>query len=689
MSLTIPNPLLYQLAMQHHQAGRLAEAEQLYRQVLAQTPGHPDALHLLGVIAYQVGQGEESLRLIKLALQLRPNEGFYYVNLGNTFSLLGRHEDAVAAYRSALALNPQSPPAWNNLGTALNSLGRAVEAIEAYQRALQLDPNYVDALSNITVPLCDQRRYEEAVVLGRRALALAPQLAEISLNLGNALWGRGEAQEAVAAFRRAIALRPDLALAHSNVSGPLLALGLPVEAEQHCRRALELQPNFALAQNNLGNSLEAQGRVDEALESLAKARLLEPGSVAMHSNYLAVLHYSTCSTPQAIRAAHEEYERLQGTPRRAYWAPHEVTRNPERRLRLGFVSPKFCGHPVGRFLVRLLEALPREEFEMICYSDTTRTDAMTERIRAQTALWRETLGLTEERVATQIREDRIDILFDLAGHTAENRLPVFARKPAPIQITWMDYVGTTGLAAMDYLLANEEQIPTGSETHYCEKILRLPADYICYDPPAEAPEPGPLPALARGGITFANFSVLSKLTPEMLALWAEILRRVPDSRLVLKNRCYSEPATQARLRSLLPGVAPERVEFRGWSRPVEVMATYREIDLALDTIPYNGGLTVCEALWMGVPVITCPGQTFASRHGLSHLTAAGFTESIAANPSEYVEKAVAWAGDLPRLAATRARLRDQVAASSLCDGPRFAAHFTRAIREVWRNWVTA
>jgi predicted O-linked N-acetylglucosamine transferase (SPINDLY family) len=336
----------------------------------------------------------------------------------------------------------------------------------------------------------------------------------------------------------------------------------------------------------------------------------------------------------------------------------------------------------------LLEALPAEEFEVVCYSDTAKPDAMTARIRARAALWRETIGFPEEALAAQIRADRVDILFDLAGHTADNRLPVFARKPAPIQITWLDYVGTTGLAAMDYLLADARQVPPGAETFYREKILRMPGDYICYDPPADAPEPGPLPALSRGGVTFGNFSALTKVTSEVLAVWAEILRQVPGSRLILKNRVALEPDTQTRLRALLPGIAPERVEFRGWSPPAEAMAMYGEVDLALDTFPYNGGLTVCEALWMGVPVITCPGETFASRHGFAHLTAAGFPETIAQDTKDYVEKAVAWATYLPRLAAARAELRDRVTASGLCDGPRFAADFAQLIRQVWRDAIT-
>jgi predicted O-linked N-acetylglucosamine transferase (SPINDLY family) len=298
------------------------------------------------------------------------------------------------------------------------------------------------------------------------------------------------------------------------------------------------------------------------------------------------------------------------------------------------------------------------------------------------------IGLNHEQLAAQIRADRIDILFDLAGHTAGNRLLVFARKPAPIQVTWAGYVGTTGLAAMDYILADRYEIPPQSEMYYCERVLRMPDGYVCYDPPAYAPPVSPLPAQEKGYVTFAAFHNPAKITPQVVEVWAQVLNRLPRARLVLKYLGMDDPSVVGRLADLFAGqgIDKARLEFLGYSPHGEALAQYQRIDVALDTFPYNGGLTTCEAIWMGVPVVTCPGETFASRHSLSHLSNVGLTETIAGDLEEYVELAATLAGDLRRLAALRAGLRDRMASSPLCDGKRFAENFAEVLRGVWRHW---
>jgi len=293
-------------------------------------------------------------------------------------------------------------------------------------------------------------------------------------------------------------------------------------------------------------------------------------------------------------------------------------------------------------------------------------------------------------LAEQIRADQIDILFDLAGHTARNRLLVFARKPASIQITWIGYEGTTGLAAMDYILADRCAIPEGVEKYYREKVLRLPEVYVCYAPPADAPAVGPLPALTRGQVTFGSFNNLAKINPQVVAAWAEILRRVPEARLVLKYRGLNDAGTRCRYTELFAaqGIESARLELLAWSAYAEMLAEYQRIDIALDPFPFSGGVTTCEALWMGIPVITWPGETFAGRHSLSHLSNIGLTETIARDLDEYVKLAAALAGDLSRLARIRAGLREQVASSPLCDGERFAANLMSLLRAVWSQWTS-
>jgi predicted O-linked N-acetylglucosamine transferase (SPINDLY family) len=399
------------------------------------------------------------------------------------------------------------------------------------------------------------------------------------------------------------------------------------------------------------------------------------------------LQYCTGVTPAALAEAHAEFDRRHAAPFRGTFRRLDDVHDRHGRLRLGFVSPDLAQHPVGCFLVRVLENLSREQHETTCYSDRTVKDALTHRLQAAATQWRDVFGMNDDRLAEQIRADGIDILFDLAGHTGHNRLLVFARKPAPIQVTWAGYVGTTGLKAMDYLLADHYEVPPGAERHYQEQVLRMPEGYVCYDPPIDAPPVATLPALDRGAATLGCFNNPAKVTLQAIEVWAEILRQLPGARLVLKYKGWDNGSVARRFTEMFvaQGIDPGRLELLGASPHAELLAEYNRIDLALDPFPYSGGLTTCEALWMGVPVVTCPGETFAGRHSLSHLTNVGLTETIAGDLDEYVKLAVALAGDLPRLAMLRAGLRERMAASPLCDGKRFANNLVSILHDVWKQ----
>ena len=427
----------------------------------------------------------------------------------------------------------------------------------------------------------------------------------------------------------------------------------------------------------------------DAVASYLQALELKPDFATARSNLLFALQYRAGVTLSELAEAHAEYDRLHAAPLRITWRPHENIRDSGRRLRLGFVSADFGWHPVGYFLIRPLENLDPAQCHVACYHDRATKDDLTLRFQSAAVTWRDVFGLSDEQLTERIRADRMDVLFDLTGHTAHDRLLTFARKPAPIQITWAGYVGTTGLAAMDYLLADRWEVPVAAEPYYREHVLRMPEGYVCYEPPACAPPVCPLPALARGAVTFGSFNNPAKITPQVVDVWARILSRLPGSRLALKYRGLASPSVSSGLAALFAkrGIDPARVEFLGWSGHRELLAAYSQVDLALDPFPYNGGLTTCEALWMGVPVITCPGETFASRHSLSHLSNIGLTETIAQSLDEYVELAVSLAGDLPRLATLRAGLRERMAASPLCDGKRFAANLMTLLRGVWREWA--
>ena len=609
------------IAIQHHEAGRLQAAEQIYRQILALQPNQADAWHLLGVIAYQVGKHGIAVEYIGRAITLSPYVESYYLDYGNTLKEQGKFDEAVACYR----------------------------------RALELKPDYAEAHNNLGVTLNDQRKWDEAIACYRRALELKPDYAEAHNNLGIAIQNLGKLDEAVAC----------------------------------CRCALELKPDYADAHNNLGNALKDQGKLDEAVACYRRALELKPDFVSARSNLLCTLQYCTGVTPSGLAEAHAEYDRRHAAPLYVTLAQHENARDRHRRLRLGFISPDLARHPVGVFLVRVLENLSQEQYETICYSDRIVKDDLTLRLQAATTRWRDVIGISDQRLAEQIRADRIDILFDLSGHAAHNRLLVFARKPAPIQITWIGYEGTTGLAAMDYLLADRHVVPQGTEHYYRERVLRMPEGYLCYDPPGAAPPVGPPPSLAKRYASFGSFNNPAKIRPEVVAVWAEILRRAPTARLVLKYRGLGDPTVKRRYLDLFAAhdVEPQRLELLPFSSYAEYLATYHQVDVALDPFPFSGSVTTCDALWMGVPVVSCPGETFASRHSLSHLSSVGLTETIARDLNEYVELAVSLAGDQPRLAALRAGLRQRMAASPLCDGKRFATNFMSMLHDVWEQWI--
>jgi len=640
------------LAFQHHQAGRLELAEELYRRVLAAEPAQADAWHLWGLIAQQTGQLDEAVQRI----------------------------------RQAIALSPTAAPYHNNLGNVLQAQGHAAEAGACFLRALDLNPHYAKARHNLGNAYREQGRFSEAVASYRMALELEPTMAEIHNSLGIVWQDQGNLDEAAACFQRALALTPDYAQAQTNLGIVRLVEGKLDEAIAWCQRAVQPNPDYAAGQLNLGSALLAQGEAEHALACYRRALELQPGSAKFHSNLVMTLQYRQGITLREMAAAGAEFDRRHVAPLRARWPQHENSRQPERPLRLGFISADFHRHPVGGFYLRPMECLPPEDASVFCYSTGVQADEVTDRFRAAAHTWREMPGVSDETLAEQIRADRIDVLFDLATHADGNRLTTFARKPAPVQIAW---AGPTGVSAMDYLLADANLVPPGLDADYTEQVLRMPDAFTCYAPPAKASDVAPLPALARGHVTFGSPNNLAKMTPQVVETWAEILRRVPQSRLLLwYGGATQDAGTQTRLceRFAAVGIDADRLAWAGWRPHAERLDAYHEMDLVLDTFPFSGCTTTCESLWMGVPVVTCPGETYMSRQSLSVLRTVGLTETIADDLEQYVRLAVSLASDLPRLAAIRAGLRQQMAASPLCDGPRFAQNLMAVLRRVWRRW---
>lgn len=486
----------------------------------------------------------------------------------------------------------------------------------------------------------------------------------------------------MAAFRQAVAWCPRDANFLNNLGNALRELGQIEEAIACLQGALRLDPAHARAYNNLGNALGDRALLDEAVTCYRKALQVAPDYARAHSNLLCTLQYCPGVGAAELLAAHVEYERQHAARHAPTSAHRDQAPVSDRALRLGFVSPDFGWHPVGHFLLSFLGYFDPQQCQTFLYSDRRAKDDITERLERAAAHWRDVYDLGDDQLAAQIRADRIDILLDLSGHTAGNRLLVFARKPAPVQITWMGYVGTTGLSAMDYLIADRWQVPPEDERHYREKVLRMPDGYLCYEPPATAPPVGELPALKKGHVTFGSFNNPVKINGRVVALWAQILGRVPGARLMLKYRGFGDPGTRDRLHRLFEehGVASDRVDLLGWSPHSELLQSYNDVDIALDTFPYSGGLTTCEALWMGVPVVTAPGDTFASRHSLSHLSNVGLTETLAPDREHYVEVAIGLTRQLEKLASWRRELRERTSKSALCDGRRFALNLLKLLR---------
>jgi len=389
-------------------------------------------------------------------------------------------------------------------------------------------------------------------------------------------------------------------------------------------------------------------------------------------------------TLEKLSTVHAEFDRQHAVSLFPTPIPQVVAKE---RLRVGFISADLGRHPVGLFLIGIFENLRQHAIDTICYSDRIVKDDLTQRFQSITTQWLDVSGHNNSRLAEQIRSDRIDILIDLAGHTSNNRLLVFARKPAPIQMTWLGYVGTTGLRSMDYILADHHLIPSDAEKYYCEKVLRMPDDYACYSTPTDAPDVGRLPVLEREYVTFGSLNNLSKITPAVVSVWARILHRVSNSRLVIRYRGLDDPGTRGRFFELFAaqGIPSDRLTLIGFSPRAVRMEIYHEIDIGLDTFPYSGATTTCDALWMGVPVVTYPLDTFASRQSLTHLMTVGLSEMVAHSLDEYVEIAVALADDSVRLAEIRAGLRARMVASPLCDEKRFAANFVGILRAVWNQ----
>ena len=669
--------------------GRYGEAAEALRRVVQAEPRSADALFDLGSALQMQGDLSQSSECYTAALGLDPNHLLTLVNLGTLCKHQGKLEEAVGYFQRALALQPNHTIALTNLGSTLELLGLTDEALRHHQLAVQSNPASLTAQLALGALAQKLGRLDEAEASFQTVLRGDPSSLSARHGLAAVAYHRGKYDEVWSICEQTLKVAPNDAQSHLVLAKLLNEQGRRDDAVRHHRRAIELNPKLPTAHGGLAIALHLQGEIDEAIESYRREIETNPRSSLDHSNYLYCLNFHPSMDAQSIFAEHRAWAERHADSLTAACASHTNDRTPLRRLKIGYVSPHFFGHAVNFFSEPILASHNHSDFEIYCYSDVAEEDETTRRLRGYADVWRPIRGAGHEQVSRMIRDDQIDILVDLTGHIGENRMPVFARKPAPVQVTYIGYQNTTGMRAMDYRLTDEYADPPGqTDRYYTEQLVRLPQTFFVYKPSDDAPAVGPLPASERGQVTFGSFNNFGKVNPPVLATWAEILRAVPNAHLVILADMTETVENRLRETFANHGVEAERLKLvRRLPRP-EYLQLIKSVDIALDPFPFNGHTTTCDCLWQGVPVITLSGDRYVSRFGGSGLKTLGLDELIAASPEQYVEIATRLAGDLPHLAELRSSLRLMMSTSPLMDFAGFTRNLEAAYRKMWQSWCT-
>ena len=633
---------------------------------------------------YQAKRYIDVERLSISMTQEFPEHPFAWKVLSVVLKLTGRLSESLAPSQKSVQLEPRDLEAHNNLGIILQELGRLNEAEVNFRKVITLKPDYAEAYSNLGVTLQELKKLDEAEVNFRKAIKLKPDYAEAYGNLGATLQELKKLDEAEVNFRKAIKLKPDYAEAHYNLGITLKEFGRLNEAEESYKQALIIKPNYAKAHNNLGGLLKQRGRLEEALASYNKAIKINTNYIDAYSNRNLCLNYSSLWSPLFIYQQHLEFEkqfvRLKAEP--SFVQPFK--KDSDERLRIGYVSADFKEHSVAFFFEPLLKNHNSHVVETFCYHNNIVVDATTKRLMAFCDHWRSIFGITNQNVINLIKNDKIDILVDLSGHTAGNSLLVFSQKPSPVQVTWLGYPNTTGLSAIDYRFTDIIADPVGeADELHSETLLRLPNGFQCYKGNENIPVDKELPQKRREQITFGSFNNISKVTSTVVKTWSKILDKVPTSRLVLKLPTLDINTNYYHELFINEGISKERVEFFQRAPSFENhLSLYNMIDICLDPFPYNGATTTCEALWMGVPVITLLGDRHVGRVGASILTNVGLTDFIAHDINDYISLAIDMSFNTKYLKEIRETLRVRMQKAPLCDGISFASDVEIAYQDM-------
>lgn len=663
----------------------LPEARQLLISLLEREPDHTDSMYLLASVVAQEGEIDLGEQLLRQALSIAPKKALYWVLLGNLLQRQNRWAESELCYQEAINIEgPGYTDALYNWANTCERTGRHRDALTLFEEVVERAPRHMEARTNLANLLRSAGHSGLALAHLEEAHRHHPDALPVLVNLGNTLLSLGRAAEALPLIEKAIGLSPNTAALYNNRGNILRALKRNTEALRSFSDAIGREPMRAEFWTNRGTVLQILGRMDEAVASFGQALAFNPDNPIAHGAALFSLHYDPNRSTADLLAEHRAWGERHGRPlaRQGAWQ-NEAT--PGRPLRIGFVSADFRQHPVSFFTEPLFAHHRRDAFHITAYSSCFGGDTWSARLKALAGEWAEVPALTDHELARRIEADGIDILIDLAGHTAGNRLLTFARKPAPVQISWLGYFNTTGLASIDYLLVDPVVAPESEPAPFVEQPLRLPGCYLAYQGPDYAPEPHRPPGQP---LTYGCFNTSSKITANVIALWARILAANPEARLLLRNATFDDPLARDQFLQAFAaaGVDAARLTLAGAATHADLLATYAEIDIALDPFPYNGGTTTCEALWMGVPVVTLAGGRFVSRVGATILTAAGHADWIAHTPEQYIDCALALGRDRSRLAELRRSLRAQLRKSTLGDTEAFTRNFEHALRTVWRQW---
>jgi predicted O-linked N-acetylglucosamine transferase (SPINDLY family) len=677
---------LHQLALEASKSGDQNLARDYLTRAILADPLAPEYRVNLGVVLEALNQPSEAIESYRLALEIRPDFPDAQINLGNALSRLEHWPEAIAAYRAALAHRACDPQLHNSLGIALLRQNQLEPALAEFAAAIELQPKFPEAYNNVGTALTARGDFELAVTAFQKAVDLNPDLTDSQINLATLLDRIGRRDDAFAIHQRIAAARPDYAPAHQAIGDALLIRPDLDGAVAAYHRAIELRPDSHEAFNNLSVALKEQSLMDDALDACEKAMELRPADAAIHSNLIYLLSFHPGYDASEIARQQRLWAKRHAEPLRKEIRPHENNRDPDRPLKIGYVSPDLFRHVVGQNLLPLLAAHDRADFSVHCYSSTLRPDSFTQVLQNQSQVWRDVCGTGDEGLADIIRRDQIDILVDLSLHMAGNRLLTFARKPTPVQITYLGYCASSGMDQIDYRFSDPNLDPPDTDLSlYSEETIRLPETYWCYNPSGPTPEPSPPPSDSTGHITFGCLNNFAKVSPGSLDLWAEILRSLSTSRLIL----HANPGSHleaVRERFNKSGVSPDRIDFVGKQGWADYIQTLSRIDIALDPFPYGGGITTCDALWMGVPVVSLIGQTAVGRGGKTLLTNIGLPEFASRRPKQYVQTALTLAESPARLKELRSDLRHRMLTSPLMNARKFTRAVEVTYRNLWKRW---